>query len=368
MDPNIGTLRVLGIGSEVREHALAWKLSQSPTLEHVFVFHGNGGTVQAEKISNGVSEDEIAEADYPALVTLAQKLSIGLVVVGPDSAVYRIPTAAYRNFDLSVAANLESAKDYVQSVSHNVVIKASGLAAGKSVMLAASKDEACEELDSFACGRFGESGLSIVTEEYLQGDEISVLTFSDGNIILNVNLGLNTGGMGVYAPTSFVTTKMMSKFEETILKPTFDGLQTESRTFRGLLFTGVMITASGPKVLEYNVRFGDPETQSMMLPLSHDTDPAAVLLSCTQESLEHTQLHIRPGYACNVVISSAGYPGSYSTGEAIQLHPALSTDIHIFHAGTKMVGDVPQSAGGRVSSLRHMGTRWKRQSSLRRRA
>ncbi|KAL7928224.1 phosphoribosylglycinamide synthetase [Trichoderma chlorosporum] len=405
MDSNIRQIRILLIGSGGREHALAWKLSQSATVEHVFVFPGNGGTVQAEKFSNVVSQDEISERDYPSLVTLAQKLSIGLVVVGPDSAVvdgieghfresgipcfapskesaeiegsktyakdfmrkYCIPTAAYRNFELSDPANLESAKEYIRIAGHNVVIKASGLAAGKGVVLPQSIDEACMELDSFAQGRFGDSGLSIVVEEYLEGDEISILTFSDGSTfkslppgqdhkrILNGNLGPNTGGMGVYAPTPFVTDEMMAKIEETILRPTFDGLRDEGRTFRGLLFTGVMLTRSGPKVLEYNARFGDPETQSMMLLLSQDTDLAAILLACVHGSLRDTHLGIRPGYACNVVISSAGYPVSDHTDEAIHIGPILSPDIHVFHAGTKMMGNNLYSAGGRVLSVAAYG-------------
>ncbi|KKP04303.1 phosphoribosylamine-glycine ligase [Trichoderma harzianum] len=405
MDDDTCTLRVLLVGSGGREHALAWKLSQSISVEHVFVFPGNGGTAQTEKISNLVDEGIAAEQDYSALVTLALKLNIGLVVVGPDSAVvdgiegyfrgsgipcfapskesaelegsktyakdfmqkYNIPTAGYRNFDLSITANLESAKQYVRTLDHNVVIKASGLAAGKGVVLPSSKKEACEELESFAHGKFGDSGLSIVVEEYLKGDEISVLTLSDGKSfkslppgqdhkrIFNSNTGPNTGGMGVYAPTTFVTDAMMSKIEETILKPTFDGLRAEGRTFRGLLFTGIMITRSGPKVLEYNVRFGDPETQSMMLLLSQDTDLAAVLLACTQGTLEDVQLDVRSGYACNVVISSAGYPGAYSTGEPIRLDPILSPDIHIFHAGTKLKGGVLHTAGGRVFSVAAYG-------------
>ncbi|KAL5089123.1 hypothetical protein Trisim1_005978 [Trichoderma cf. simile WF8] len=405
MNDDIRKLRVLLIGSGGREHALAWKLSQSPSVEHVFVFPGNGGTVQSEKISNVVDESILSERDYPALVTLALKLNIGLVVVGPDSAVvdgiegyfrqsgipcfapskeaaelegsktfakdfmrkYNIPTAGYQTFDLGVAANLEQAKDYIQTVDHNVVIKASGLAAGKGVVLPSSAKEACEELDSFANGKFGDSGLSVVVEEYLEGDEISVLTFSDGESfkslplgqdhkrIFNGNTGPNTGGMGVYAPTTFVTDAMMSTIEETILKPTFDGLRAEGRTFRGLLFTGIMITPSGPKVLEYNVRFGDPETQTMMLLLSQNTDLAAVLLACTQGTLKDAYLGVRLGYACNVVISSAGYPGPYSTGKPIRLDSILSPDIHIFHAGTKLIGDVLHTAGGRVFSVAAYG-------------
>ncbi|KAK4078993.1 hypothetical protein Trihar35433_98 [Trichoderma harzianum] len=400
MSDNIRRLRVLLIGSGGREHALAWKLSQSVSVEHAFVFPGNGGTVQTEKISNVVDESIVSERDYPALVTLALKLNIGLVVVGPDSAVvdgiegyfrqsmhareaaeiegsktyakdfmlkYKIPTAGYQNFDLSVAANLELANEYIQTVDHNVVIKASGLAAGKGVVLPSSAKEACEELDSFANGRFGDSGLSIVVEEYLKGDEISVLTFSDGKSfksfppgqdhkrIFNGNTGPNTGGMGVYAPTTFVTDAMMSKIEETILRPTFDGLRAEGRTFRGLLFTGIMITRSGPKVLEYNVRFGDPETQTMMLLLSQNTDLATVLLACTQGTLKDAHLGVRSGYACNVVISSAGYPGPYSTGKPIRLNPILPPDVQISHAGTKLIGDVLHTDWGRVFSVAAYG-------------
>ncbi|KAL6796333.1 phosphoribosylglycinamide synthetase [Trichoderma sp. SZMC 28013] len=405
MDDNTRKLLVLLIGSGGREHALAWKLSQSVSVEHVFVFPGNGGTVQTEKIFNVVDENITSEQDYSALVTLALKLNIGLVVVGPDSAIvdgiegyfresgipcfapskesaelegsktyakdfmrkYKIPTAGYQNFDLSVATNLELAKEYIRTLDHNVVIKASGLAAGKGVVLPSSKDEACNELDSFADGRFGDSGLSVVVEEYLEGDEISVLTFSDGKSfkslppgqdhkrIFNGNMGPNTGGMGVYAPTTFVTDAMMSNIEETILKPTFDGLRAEGRIFRGLLFTGIMITRSGPKVLEYNVRFGDPETQTMMLLLSQDTDLAAVLLACTQGTLQDTKLSVRSGYACNVVISSAGYPGQYSIGQPISLGPILLPDIHIFHAGTKLIGNDLQTAGGRVFSVAAYG-------------
>ncbi|PTB59981.1 hypothetical protein M431DRAFT_536510 [Trichoderma harzianum CBS 226.95] len=396
MNDDIHKRRILLIGSGGREHALAWKLSQSASVEHVYVFPGNGGTVQTEKISNVVDESIVTERDYPALVTLALKLNIGLVVVGPDSAVvdgiegyfrqsgipcfapskeaaelegsktyakdfmrkYEIPTAEYQNFDLSVAADLEQAKDYIQTVYHNAVIKASGLVAGKGVVLPSSAKEACEELDSFANGRFGDSGLSVVVEEYLEGDEISFKSFPPGQDhkrIFNGNTGPNTGGMGVYAPTTFVTDAMMSKIEETILRPTFDGLRAEGRTFRGLLLTGIMITRSGPKVLEYNVRFGDPETQTMMLLLSHNTDLAAVLLTCTQGTLKDAHLGVRSGYACNVVISSAGYPGPYSTGKPLRLDPILSRDVHIFHAGTKLIGDVLHTAGGRVFSVAAYG-------------
>ncbi|KAF3057608.1 Bifunctional purine biosynthetic protein ADE1 [Trichoderma lentiforme] len=361
MNDDIHKRRILLIGSGGREHALPWKLSQSASVEHVYVFPGNGDTVQTEKISNVV--DESIAPTAPSLMVLrdifvreAAELEGSKTYAKDFMRKYKIPTAGFQNFDLGVAADLELAKDYIKTVYHNVVIKASGLVAGKGVVLPSSDKEACEELDSFANGRFGDSGRSVVVEEYLEGDEISVLTFSDGKSfkslppgqdhkrIFNGNTGPNTGGMGVYAPTTF-----------TILKPTFKGLRAEGRTFRGLLFTGIMITRSGPKVIEYNVRFGGPETQTMMPLLSQNTDLAAVLLACTQGTLKDAHLGVRSGYACNVVISSAGYPRPYSAGKPIRLDSIPSPNIHIFHAGTKLIGDVLQNDGGRVFSVAAYG-------------
>ncbi|TDZ14818.1 Bifunctional purine biosynthetic protein ADE1 [Colletotrichum orbiculare MAFF 240422] len=312
-------LRILLVGKGGREHALAWKLSHSPSVDHVFVLPGNGGTAKGlAKVSN--IRQNIT--DYTELVSLARHLAIDLVVVGPDDAVvggieglfrdkaaeiegskayakgfmkrYGVPTAKYEVFD-----DVGLAKAYVSAVNHRIVIKASGLAAGKGVFLPTSKEEAYQALeDMMVKGLFASAGSSVVIEEYLEGDEISVLTFSDGESILTLppfqdhkrifenNTGPNTGGMGAYTPVPFVNAQQMDEIVSQVLRPTFAGLEMEGRTFRGMLFTGIIMTSEGPKVLEYNARFGDPETQSLMMLLSTDSDLALILLACTQQNLK----------------------------------------------------------------------------------
>ncbi|TDZ31993.1 Bifunctional purine biosynthetic protein ADE1 [Colletotrichum spinosum] len=305
------------------------KLSHSPSVDHVFVFPGNGGTAKGlAKVSN--IRQNIT--DYTELVSLARHLAIDLVVVGPDDAVvggieglfrdsgipcfaptkeaaeiegskayakgfmkkYGVPTAGYEIFD-----DIGLAKAYVSAVNHRIVIKASGLAAGKGVVLPTSKEEAYQALeDMMVKGLFASAGSSVVIEEYLEGDEISLLTFSDGESILTLppcqdhkrifenNTGPNTGGMGAYTPVPFVNAQQMDEIDSQVLRPTFAGLEMEGRTFRGMLFTGIIMTSEGPKVLEYNARFGDPETQSLMMLLSPESDLALILLACTQQNLK----------------------------------------------------------------------------------
>ncbi|KAK1963326.1 phosphoribosylamine-glycine ligase [Colletotrichum sublineola] len=391
--------RILLVGKGGREHALAWKLSHSPSVEHVFVFPGNGGT--AKGLLNVSNVNEKVE-DYADLVSVSKRFSITLVVVGPDDDVvngiegffrdsgipcfaptkqaaeiegskayakdlmrkYGIPTATYMTFE-----DVHQAKSYVDSVAHRVVIKASGLAAGKGVVLPTSKEEANEVLeDMLVRGKYASAGTSVVIEEYMEGEEISVLTFSDGESILSLppgqdhksifenNTGPNTGGMGVYAPVPFVDDWDMSEIEERILRPTFAALKAEGRTFRGMLFTGIMMTKDGPKVLEYNARFGDPETQSLMLLLSAETDLAEILLACTQRTLHKINLLIRPGFACNVVVTAEGYPERYKTGDHITIGSPLPEGVEIFHAGTKLDSDGTMlTAGGRVLSVASYG-------------
>ncbi|TEA11177.1 Bifunctional purine biosynthetic protein ADE1 [Colletotrichum sidae] len=326
-------LRILLVGKGGREHALAWKLSHSPSVDHVFVFPGNGGTAKGlAKVSN--IRQNIT--DYTELVSLARHLAIDLVVVGPDDAVvggieglfrdsgipcfaptkeaaeiegskayakgfmkkYGVPTAGYEIFD-----DIGLAKAYVSAVNHRIVIKASGLAAGKGVVLPTSKEEAYQALeDIMVKGLFASAGSSVVIEEYLEGDEISVLTFSDGESILTLppcqdhkrifenNTGPNTGGMGAYTPVPFVNAQQMDEIDSQVLRPTFAGLEMEGRTFRGMLFTGIIMTSEGPKVLEYNARFGDPETQSLMMLLPPESDLALILLACTQQNLKNVTL------------------------------------------------------------------------------
>lgn len=230
---------------------------------------------------------------------------------------YGIPTADWAAFnDYSLASR------YLEGLNHRVVIKVDGLAAGKGVVLPADQAEARQALKEIMVdGKFGEAGDCVVIEEYLEGNEISVLTFSDGRTTKTLppgqdhkrafegNRGPNTGGMGVYAPVPFVSPADMEEIERLIVQPTIRGLENEERHFTGLLFTGVMMTDSGPKVLEYNARFGDPETQALILLLSN-TDLVEVLLACTNESLENVDLHVSPGFACTITVAAGGYPGN----------------------------------------------------------
>ncbi|KAI6080214.1 putative bifunctional purine Ade1 [Hypoxylon rubiginosum] len=373
-------LTILLVGSGGREHALAWKLSQSPRVKHIYVVPGNAGT---EGLGKSVSNiRDVAADNYPGLVRLSEQLGVGLVVVGPDQAVvdgigdyftelgipcfapselaaeiegskvfakgfmnrYGIPTADWAAFnDYSLASR------YLEGLNHRVVIKVDGLAAGKGVVLPADQAEARQALKEIMVdGKFGEAGDCVVIEEYLEGNEISVLTFSDGRTTKTLppgqdhkrafegNRGPNTGGMGVYAPVPFVSPADMEEIERLIVQPTIRGLENEERHFTGLLFTGVMMTDSGPKVLEYNARFGDPETQALILLLSN-TDLVEVLLACTNESLENVDLHVSPGFACTITV-------------------AAGPNVHIFHAGTANVDGQLVVAGGRVFSVSATGT------------
>ncbi|CVK93059.1 probable bifunctional purine biosynthetic protein [Fusarium mangiferae] len=402
-------LQVLVIGKGAREHALAWQLSQSRSVKHVFVFPGNAGTheVKASNNTAGISSlEDVSSSEYHDLAKRAKEVGIGLVVVGPDDDVvngieeffrkvgvpcfapsreaaelegskvfakefmnrFGIPTAYHRSFD-----NLEAASAYVRHVftdkPHPIVIKADGLAAGKGVVLPETTEEALEDLRNIMNdGKFSTAGSSVVIEEYMDGYEISILTLSDGKTffslppgqdhkrILEGNKGPNTGGMGVYSPVPMVTPDVLQKIDEVILKPTFDALAKEGRPFCGLLFTGVMVTKSGPKVIEYNVRFGDPETQSSMLLIHEDTDLARVMLSCTNGTLAQVKdsIRIKSGFACNVVIASGGYPGDYKTGKVATLS-SPPQGVVIFHAGTRKEDRLLKTAGGRVFSVAAYG-------------
>lgn len=410
-------IRILLIGSGGRESALAWKLDQSPRTEKIFVVPGNGGTAAGlAKVSN---IDDIQADDYPGLVRLALKLKINLVIPGPDQAVvdgiegyfraveipcfapsreaaqvegskafskdfmarHNIPTADYGLF-----SNFESAEKYVRGVSHKVVVKASGLAAGKGVILPESEEEAVQALREIMLERkFGDAGKEVVIEEFLEGDELSILTFCDGKNFKSLpaaqdhkrafdgDKGPNTGGMGCYAPSSIMSGALLTQVEKTILGPTLDGLRQEGIPFVGLLFTGLMITASGPKVLEYNARFGDPETQTLIPLVSEKTDLVDVMLSCVEKRLDLIQLEIRKDKSSVVVVvASGGYPGAHRKGLQIQideqpkgmsspLASLLSTanqfdsgvpgTLIFFHAGTALKDGILRTSGGRVIAV-----------------
>ncbi|KAI1754287.1 phosphoribosylamine--glycine ligase [Xylaria castorea] len=383
-------LRVLLIGNGGREHAIAWKLSQSPLVESIIAVPGNGGTATCSKTTNNTS---VSAEDFPALLDLARKNNINFVIPGPEAPLvagavdffedagikcfgpskaaahmegsktfskdfmkkYKIPTAAYENF-----SDYEKARQYLDSVEHDVVIKASGLAAGKGVIIPATKEEAHNALkDIMQKGEFGSAGDEVVIEEFLTGDELSILTFSDGYTIKSLppaqdhkrigegDVGLNTGGMGCYAPTNIATPELVAQIDRDIIKPTIDGMRKDEIPFKGVLFTGLMITSSGPKVLEYNVRFGDPETQTVLPLLSDDTDLAKIMLACSKGHLDSVSVKIKDEFSATVVVAAGGYPESYAKGDEITVQ-APPSDTNIFHAGTKLADGKLQTAGGRV--------------------
>ncbi|TVY16707.1 Bifunctional purine biosynthetic protein ADE1 [Lachnellula arida] len=383
-------LRILLIGRGGRESALAYKLSQSPHVEKIYVAPGNGGTAQGlAKVSNlqGVNEE-----DFDLLVQLAKELNVNLAVPGPDVPIvngieagipcfapskaaaqlegskafskdfmarHNIPTAAYRNF-----TNYETAREYLENVDFRVVLKASGLAAGKGVIIPETKDDALKALREIMLEQqFGDAGNEVVIEEFLEGDELSILTFSDGftfksmppaqdhKRIFDQDLGPNTGGMGCYAPTKIVSPAVLDTIEKSILQPTFEGLRQEGSPFVGMLFTGIMLTKTGPKALEYNARFGDPETQTL-LPLL-ETDLATLMVACVQGHLHEVDIDMGDKSCAVVIVSAAGYPGSYPTGDRIEMENRhASGDVLFFHAGTSLEEDGSLvTAGGRVLAV-----------------
>ena len=255
-------------------------------------------------------------------------------------ARHKLPTARYQNF-----SNYDKARQYLDVVSHNVVIKATGLAAGKGVILPSSREEAHAGLKDIMLSKaFGSAGDEVVIEEYLEGDEISVLSFSDGYTVKSLPCaqdhkqiydgGPNTGGMGCYGPAPIATAQLVEEIHETVLQPTIDGMRRERMPFVGLLFTGFMLTKNGPKVLEYNVRFGDPETQTL-LPLM-DADLAEVMVACTEGWLDAVTIRAFPKFAATVVAAAGGYPGPYVRGDTITLDDPPD-DTFIFHAGTQAI-------------------------------
>jgi phosphoribosylamine--glycine ligase/phosphoribosylformylglycinamidine cyclo-ligase len=268
---------------------------------------------------------------------------------------YHIPTAAYENF-----SNYEVAKNYLDSIDHNVVLKASGLAAGKGVIIPTTKQEAQDALKEIMLDKeFGSAGDEVVIEEFLEGDELSILSFSDGYTIKSLppaqdhkrifdgDHGPNTGGMGCYAPTDIAAKELTAEIERIILQPTIDGFIKERMPFRGTLFTGLMITKSGPKVLEYNVRFGDPETQTLLPLLSEDTDLAEIMIACTEGWLKAVDVKVDAKSSATVVVAADGYPGSYAKGTLMKVG-SPPPGSNIFHAGTLIKDGQLQTSGGRV--------------------
>lgn len=363
------SLRILLVGSGGREHALAWKLVQSPSVAQIYAVPGNGGTALLEPKVHNVAD--VSATNFSELLKFATDNDINLLVPGPEDPLvngivdyfrehgpariaifgptkaaarlegekayakdfmqrHSIPTAEFETF-----TSFDAAKAYIESKpsEYRVVIKANGLAAGKGVKLPETHEEAVKEVSSILMGgEFGSAGNEVVIEQYLIGQELSVLSFCDGHTVRSLpaaqdhkqiydgDKGPNTGGMGCYAPTPIATADMMEQIHREAIQPTIDGIRRESAAFVGCLFTGFMLTNEGPKVLEYNVRFGDPECQTV-LPLL-ETDLADVIMRCAHHRLDSIDLKVKSSFSTTVVAAAEGYPDSYKKGTPMQLSPA----------------------------------------------
>ena len=388
-------MRVLVIGSGGREHALVWKIKQSPKVEKIFCAPGNAGT------SEFADNIPIAADDIEGLLQFAMKKEIGLTVVGPEQPLvmgivdrfeikvlrifvpsasaaelegsksfskdimqkYGLPTAVYKIF-----SSAESATKYIQAKNCPLVVKADGLAAGKGVLLCRSSREALVAVDTIMRQRlFGEAGDQIVVEEFLEGQEISVLAFSDGKTVLLMDsaqdhkavydgdIGPNTGGMGAYSPAPVFTEIMQQKVRDKIMLPMVRAMQQEGRTYKGILYAGLMLTKTGPQILEFNARFGDPETQPRMV--RRETDIIPLFEACIDGTLGQCQVNWKNKSSVCVVMTAEGYPGTYQKGEIISgLQNANSTpEVVVFHSGTKEQDGKVLTNGGRVLGVTATG-------------
>ena len=401
-------MKVLVVGGGGREHALAWKLAQSPRADRVFVAPGNAGTAADGAGAYGqnplpIENVAIQATDIGALVAFARDNEIGLTVVGPEvpltlGLVDALTEAGLKVFGPSkVAAELEGSKIFCKELLRHadvpsadfqtfrdaesaalylndrenepVVVKADGLAAGKGVIVCDNRDEALAAVDRIAGQReFGDAGSRLLIEERLVGHEASVLAITDGRSILTLpaaqdhkpaydnDRGPNTGGMGAYCPTPLVDQALLEQIEETILVPTVHHMKRRRRPFKGILYAGVMITKQGPRVLEYNVRFGDPECQPVLMRLKSDL---LDLLEATVDGRldELPPLEWDPRPAVCVVMASEGYPNAYEKGFAIRglEEAAQMPDVKVFHAGTNLIDGDVVNTGGRVLGVTALG-------------
>ena len=378
-------MKIMVVGGGGREHAIIKKLKENPNVEVIYALPGNGGmendavcvNIGAKDI-DGIVKFAIENKIYYAVVAPDDPLCLGCVdelnkagieCFGPkkDAAIiegskvfakelmkkYGIPTAEYNVF-----TDIDSAKDYVEKCAVPVVVKADGLALGKGVIIAQTNEEAVNAVESMMKDKiFGESGSRVVIEEFLEGPEVSVLTFTDGKTIkpmvssmdhkraLDNDEGLNTGGMGTVAPNPYYTDDIAKECMDKIFLPTIDAMKKEGRTFKGCLYFGLMITKNGPKVIEYNCRFGDPETQ-VVLPLL-ESDLLTIMQSVTNGTLAETEVKFSNKKACCVILASKGYPVKYESGYEIII-PKLDESTDVFIAGAKIKDGKLLSAGGRV--------------------
>ncbi len=390
-------MKILVIGNGGREHALAWKCSQSPQVSEVLVAPGNAGTALEDKVRNvAVSSDDI-----DALTRLARDENVDLTIVGPEVplvagivdrftdlglpcfgptaaaaqlegskaftkdflARHDIPTAAYRNF-----SDLEPALQYIREHGAPIVIKADGLAAGKGVIVAMTLEEAEQAAtDMLAGGSFGEAGANIVIEEFLDGEEASFIVITDGENILPLatsqdhkardegDVGPNTGGMGAYSPAPVVTPEIERRIMDEVIRPTLAGMKADGNNYLGFLYAGLMIMSDGtPKVIEFNCRMGDPETQPILMRLQSDL--VEICNATLNGSLGETGAVWDSRAALGVVLAAGGYPADYDKGHLIVgLEDADNAKQKVFHAGTSMDGDNVVTSGGRVLCVVGLG-------------
>jgi phosphoribosylamine--glycine ligase len=386
-------LRILVIGGGAREHTLVWKLNQSPNVKEIYVAPGNAGTgLIAQNL-------DIGATDLETLAQAAEGKNIELTVVGPEVPLaqgivdlfhsrripcfgptreatkiesskvfakelmhkYGIPCAQSRSF-----SSFDEARAYLQRQQPPIVVKADGLAAGKGSIVAQSQEEALEALSEIMEKRiFGAAGDQVLIEECLEGNEVSLLAFTDGKTVIPMvpacdykrafdgDQGPNTGGMGSYSPPKFFDEVMTNRVKDTILEPTVEAMAKEGKPFKGVLYAGLIMTLEGPKALEFNARFGDPENQVMIPRLKSDL--LEVMLAVIDGTLDRTKVEWSNEACVGVVMASGGYPGSYTTGFPIEGCDEVDNDILVFHAGTKAKGGTIYTDGGRVLTVAAMG-------------
>ena len=384
-------MKILVVGGGGREHAIIKKINESPLAEEIYALPGNGGIAADATCVN------IAAKDIDGIVKFAVENKIDYAIVAPDDPLvlgavdalekvgipcfgpranaaiiegskifsknlmkkYGIPTAAYEVF-----TDVDAAVKYLETAPIPTVIKADGLALGKGVVIAMTRDEAISAVRSMMLDKmFGDSGSRVVIEEFLTGPEVSVLSFTDGNVVipmvssmdhkraLDNDCGLNTGGMGTVAPNPYYTDDVAKECMEKIFIPTINAMNAEGRTFKGCLYFGLMLTPNGPKVIEYNCRFGDPETQ-VVLPLL-DGDLLKIMMACTDGTLADTEVKFLDSHACCVIMASNGYPGKYESGYEITMDNDVASCVYV--AGAKLDGEKLLSAGGRVLGVTAIG-------------
>jgi len=396
-------MKMLVIGSGGREHALVWKLAQSPHVTQMWCAPGNAGIAQERLAKNGSPVEcvNIGAEDLPKLLAFAQEKKIEFTVVGPDNPLalgivdlfqkhglkiwgvnqkaaqfesskvfsqkfmeqYGIPTAAAGTFD-----NAADAKKFCASLGGRCVVKADGLALGKGVLICRNPAEAEKAVDEIMVRKaFGAAGAKIVIQEFLEGIEVSLHALCDGRTAkifptsqdhkraLDGDLGLNTGGMGTYSPTPFLTDAQLADTARKVLEPFMRGCVAEGIDYRGILYPGVMLTKAGPKILEFNARFGDPETQVYLTRL--ETDLIELLDASVDGTLDKMELKWKPASAVCVVMASGGYPGNYAKGKPILglAEAAKLPDTNIFHAGTALKDGQIVTNGGRVLGVTALG-------------